>query len=111
MVNCDAGNYNMLSDTNTCGANDTTSKALTDYDFTDTTENSWDFHIASTSDAYNSGNDYSGSMTYDEDIDIATRTGTWDRGADEYLSLSVTPGPNVFGSMVVKSGGSGFIVK
>lgn len=47
--------------------------------------NNDNFHIVSTSDATNAGMNLSsdGNMAITDDIDMTTRTGTWDIGADE----------------------------
>ncbi len=58
------------------------SKTLT---FTNTGAGTEDFHLVSTdTDAIDKGADLSGTFT--DDIDGVTRTGTWDIGADEYVS-------------------------
>ena len=54
-------------------------------DFVDTTAGSEDLHLADTdTDAIDHGADLSGTFT--DDIDGVTRSGTWDIGADEYVS-------------------------
>ena len=53
-------------------------------DFVNTGAETEDFHLQSTSDAIDVGTDLSG--TFSDDIDGDTRSGTWDIGADEYVS-------------------------
>jgi hypothetical protein len=50
------------------------------------------FHILSTSDAYNAGSNLSSdpNLDFSDDIDRGTRSGTWDIGADEYGASSAT---------------------
>lgn len=39
--------------------------------------------------SFDAGYDYSGTTGIDYDIDLITRSGTWDIGADEYVSAVV----------------------
>ncbi|MCH8094369.1 MAG: right-handed parallel beta-helix repeat-containing protein [Chloroflexi bacterium] len=59
--------------------------------FVDPTGSPRDLHILSTSDAYNVGADLSGdgNLPFSDDIDLDTRSGSWDIGADE----NAPPGP------------------
>jgi hypothetical protein len=60
--------------------------------FTNTTSGSEDFHLVSgDTDAIDKGADLSGTFT--TDIDGATRSGTWDIGADEYVAAGATAVP------------------
>jgi hypothetical protein len=74
---------------------DATAPALNTYyrnktlTFTNVTAGSEDFHLISTdTDAIDNGADLSGTFT--TDIDGTTRSGTWDIGADEYVSSAPT---------------------
>lgn len=78
--------YNISSDTTAVGTN---SKTSTTVSFVSTTLGSEDFHLQSTDTAAkDSGTDLSSdsNLSFDDDIDGDTRSGTWDIGADEYVS-------------------------
>jgi hypothetical protein len=88
-----AGTYNAASTNNL--SKDATAPAYGTYyrnktlTFTNTSSTTEDLHLISTdTDAIDKGADLSGTFT--TDIDGTTRTGTWDIGADEYVS-AVTP--------------------
>jgi len=78
------GDYNIGSDAYVPGTNSQQSKTLNDIKFVSTTSGSEDLHIQSTSCAVDTGTDLSSYFT--DDIDGDTRSGTWDIGADEYVS-------------------------
>ncbi len=81
--NC-TGDYNVGSDTSAPGANSLDSQTLNDINWVSTATSSEDLHIQSTSCAKDAGTDLSSYFT--DDIDGDTRSGTWDIGADEYVS-------------------------
>jgi len=87
-----ASDYN-LSDVSEAGMPGTHNKFSTTVQFVD--ESNDDFHLAAgDTGARDSGTDLSldSDLAFSDDIDGQTRSGTWDIGADEYLSAG-TPTP------------------
>ncbi|RKZ09463.1 hypothetical protein DRQ25_06295 [Candidatus Fermentibacteria bacterium] len=71
------------------GSNDIVT--VTSGDFTDYANDN--FHIVAISDLVDAGTDFSSDLTwpFSDDIDDDTRSGTWDIGADEYISSGPSP--------------------
>jgi len=85
--------YNVSEDATADGANSLTTGS--DSDFVSVTGGSEDLHLALGAVAIDEGDDLG--STYETDIDGDTRSGTWDIGADEYISLSTfTPKVMIF---------------
>jgi len=83
----DASDYNASSDGTAPGANSRTNQTFT---FVDETND--DFHLASDdAGAKDYGTDLSSdpNLSFTDDIDGETRSGTWDIGADEYVAAAV----------------------
>jgi len=79
--------YNASSDATATGANSLnsgTAKVPSTADFVSITGGSENLHLASTAVEIDEGTDLG--SPYNVDIDGTTRTGTWDIGADEYVS-------------------------
>lgn len=102
--NCYSGN-NTGSDYSggtltTCASEDLTgtsglrSIAYSTANFVSVTGGSEDFHLVSGSALIDVGTDLS--ATFTTDIDGATRSGTWDIGADEYAGAAATKAPPAF---------------
>lgn len=72
--------YNVSSDSSAPGSNSKTNQTPT---FVDSTNDDW--HLASTDTvAKDAGTDLSAS--FDDDVDLETRSGSWDIGFDEYIA-------------------------
>lgn len=69
----------------------TASVAHSTANFTNVTATTEDYHLVSGSALINAGTDLSGTFT--TDIDGATRTGTWDIGADEFAGAATKAPP------------------
>jgi hypothetical protein len=101
-----AGGYNSASTNNL--SKDATAPALGTYyrsktlTFTNTSAGSENFHLASTdTDAIDKGADLG--SPYNVDIDGATRSGTWDIGADEYQVTAATGGPSILRNSIIRN--------
>lgn len=66
--------------------------------FTNISSGTEDFHLqdnTTDNDAQDAGTDVSGTTSYSLDIDLETRSGTWDIGPDEFISVGVTFIPKI----------------
>jgi hypothetical protein len=89
-----SGDYNACSDTS-CSSYTNNIQSLTMADELEDGANG-DVHLLSTSNLIDEGNDYSSTTGISYDIDLVTRSGTWDIGADEFIS-TVTGGIHIIG--------------
>lgn len=107
--NCYARTYPAGWTKTTCASEDTTgstglqSIAYNTTNFTNVTAGSENLHIPTGSALKDVGTDTSGDaapLNFTVDIDGETRTGTWDVGADEFVSAGSTAGKLVNGCLV-----------
>lgn len=86
--------FSAMTTMTTCASSDTTGSAglqnvaHSTANFTNVTAGSEDYHLVTGSALIDVGTDLSGSFT--TDIDGATRSGTWDIGADEFVTAGGT---------------------
>lgn len=83
-----------MHDTATSFTGSTGSKTYNTTQFTNVTATTEDFHLPSGSALIDAGTDLS--VTFTTDIDGDTRSGTWDIGADEYVSAATAHAPYYF---------------